>query len=100
MGITDVYKGCKDKGGALREFAGKHGLDLEEICFMGDDVNDLRRMAMAGLAAAPANAQPAVMVQADFVAAHSGGDGAVRELVDLLLVARAPLCELDGVLAR
>src|SRR5437879_5993256 len=46
MGITDVHKGCKDKSGALREFARRHDLGLEEICFMGDDVNDLGAMAL------------------------------------------------------
>src|SRR5579863_8296700 len=41
MEITDVHKNCKDKAGALRAFADRHQLRLEEICFMGDDVNDL-----------------------------------------------------------
>src|SRR6266404_4149725 len=41
MRLTDIAKGCKDKAAALRAFAGRNGLELEEICFMGDDVNDL-----------------------------------------------------------
>ena len=89
LGITDVHKGCKDKGGALREFAGRHALSLEEICFMGDDVNDLGAMALAGVAAAPAGGRPAVLEQADFIAIRGGGDGAVRELVDRVLAERA-----------
>jgi 3-deoxy-D-manno-octulosonate 8-phosphate phosphatase (KDO 8-P phosphatase) len=100
MGITDVYKGSKDKAGALREFAVRSGLDLEEISFMGDDVNDLGALALAGLAAAPANARPEVLEKASFVAARSGGDGAVRELVDLVLAARASMRESEGVLVR
>jgi 3-deoxy-D-manno-octulosonate 8-phosphate phosphatase (KDO 8-P phosphatase) len=43
FGITDVHKECKDKAGALRSFSEKHGLRLQEICFIGDDVNDLTR---------------------------------------------------------
>jgi 3-deoxy-D-manno-octulosonate 8-phosphate phosphatase (KDO 8-P phosphatase) len=89
MGITDVEKNCKDKGGALRVFAERHGLALSEICFMGDDVNDLAAMGLAGLAAAPANAVAAVLEKATFVAVKSGGNGAVRELVDAILGARA-----------
>src|SRR6476646_6506968 len=45
MGITDVHKGCKDKGSALREFVRRHDLGLAEVCFMGDDVNDLGALA-------------------------------------------------------
>jgi 3-deoxy-D-manno-octulosonate 8-phosphate phosphatase (KDO 8-P phosphatase) len=88
MDITDVHKNCKDKAGALRLFAGRRALELDEICFMGDDVNDLAALAIAGLAAAPADARPEVLAKAAFVAKHSGGNGAVRELVDSILSAR------------
>jgi 3-deoxy-D-manno-octulosonate 8-phosphate phosphatase (KDO 8-P phosphatase) len=70
---------------ALREFAGRRKLPLEEICFMGDDINDLGAMAIAGFSAAPANAHRAVREQAKLVMQHDGGLGAVRELVDLIL---------------
>ena len=49
MGIGDVYKGCKDKAAAVREFAQRRELQLSEICFMGDDVNDLPALAIAGV---------------------------------------------------
>jgi 3-deoxy-D-manno-octulosonate 8-phosphate phosphatase (KDO 8-P phosphatase) len=88
MGITDVEKGCKDKGRALRSFAERRGLALSEVTFMGDDINDLEAMEIAGLAAAPANAVPGVLKKAAFVAEKHGGDGAVRELVDAILSAR------------
>lgn len=86
MGISDVFKGCKDKAAALREFAARHSLELRNIAFMGDDVNDLAAMAIAGLSAAPANAQPAVLAVVGFITSARGGDGAVRELVNKLLV--------------
>jgi 3-deoxy-D-manno-octulosonate 8-phosphate phosphatase (KDO 8-P phosphatase) len=88
-GITDVYAGCKDKAAALGDFAGRHGLALSEVCFMGDDVNDLPAMALAGLAAAPAGAQPAVCQRAALVTRRRGGEGAVRELIDLILQSAA-----------
>jgi 3-deoxy-D-manno-octulosonate 8-phosphate phosphatase (KDO 8-P phosphatase) len=88
MGIQDVYKNCKDKGDALRSFARRHGLELAEICFMGDDVNDLSALALAGFKAAPANAHHSVGKYADLVTARSGGGGAVRELIDRLLAGR------------
>ena len=58
VGIIDVVTNCKDKAQALRSFAEQNGLSLTEIAFMGDDVNDIEAMEIAGLAAAPANAVP------------------------------------------
>jgi 3-deoxy-D-manno-octulosonate 8-phosphate phosphatase (KDO 8-P phosphatase) len=88
MGIADVEKNCKDKASALRRFAERAGLPLTAICFMGDDVNDVAAMRLAGFAAAPANAHPAARECAGFVSAHNGGNGAVRDLVDRVLAAR------------
>ena len=85
MNLSDVAKGCKDKAAALRAFAERRQLRLEEICFMGDDVNDLAAMEIAGLAAAPADARPAARAKAAVVTSARGGHGAVRELVDCIL---------------
>jgi 3-deoxy-D-manno-octulosonate 8-phosphate phosphatase (KDO 8-P phosphatase) len=85
MKIAGVFKGCKDKGAALKEFAARNGLALSAVAFMGDDVNDLGAMKVAGLSAAPSNAHPSVLEQVAFVAKSGGGHGAVRELVDHLL---------------
>ena len=87
MGITHIEKNCKDKAGALRRFAERAGVNLSEICFMGDDVNDIAAMQIAGLAAAPVNAQPVARQHAKFISTSSGGNGAVRELVEALLAA-------------
>src|SRR5579863_8806036 len=75
LGIADVEKDCKDKAGALRAFIARRGLTLEEVCFMGDDVNDLEAMKIAGLAAAPASAVPVILGTAAFVATRNGGNG-------------------------
>jgi 3-deoxy-D-manno-octulosonate 8-phosphate phosphatase (KDO 8-P phosphatase) len=85
MGIVHVEKNCKDKAAALERFAAASGVTLSEICFMGDDVNDLGALRLAGLAAAPADARPAVLQAVTFKATRNGGHGAVRELVDALL---------------
>jgi 3-deoxy-D-manno-octulosonate 8-phosphate phosphatase (KDO 8-P phosphatase) len=88
MGITDVHKNCKDKAEALRSFADRNQFPLDEICFMGDDVNDLGALEIAGLSAAPADARRAVLEKVSFVSGHTGGNGAVRELIDAILTAR------------
>jgi 3-deoxy-D-manno-octulosonate 8-phosphate phosphatase (KDO 8-P phosphatase) len=93
MGITDVYKGCKDKAAALRDFAATAKLDLTEICFMGDDVNDITALHIAGVSAAPANARPEVRQVATRVTRQGGGDGAVRELLDEFLATRLDSAE-------
>jgi 3-deoxy-D-manno-octulosonate 8-phosphate phosphatase (KDO 8-P phosphatase) len=93
MSIPDIEKNCKDKARALRSFAERRGLSLSEICFMGDDVNDLEAMEIAGLAAAPATAIPAALRKATFVAKSNGGNGAVRELVDAILLAKSEEAE-------
>jgi 3-deoxy-D-manno-octulosonate 8-phosphate phosphatase (KDO 8-P phosphatase) len=86
--LADITKGCKDKAQALRSYSERKACELRHICFMGDDVNDLPAMAIAGLAAAPANAHPQALAQAHFIATRNGGNGAVRELVDAILAAR------------
>jgi 3-deoxy-D-manno-octulosonate 8-phosphate phosphatase (KDO 8-P phosphatase) len=88
MRIKHVLKACRDKAAAVRVFSSAAGVELSQVCFMGDDINDLPAMALVGLAAAPANAAAAVLQRANFVARALGGNGAVRELVDALLAAR------------
>ena len=85
MGVAHVSQGCKDKAAALREFAAEHSLGLDQICFMGDDINDLGAMAITGFTAAPADAHESVLKAVNFVTNRPGGQGAVRELLDHLL---------------
>jgi 3-deoxy-D-manno-octulosonate 8-phosphate phosphatase (KDO 8-P phosphatase) len=84
LGIDDVHIGCRDKAAAVRAFAERHAFDLAEVCFMGDDVNDLPAFDVVGLSAAPANAHSTVLSRADIVTTKPGGNGAVRELIDQL----------------
>jgi 3-deoxy-D-manno-octulosonate 8-phosphate phosphatase (KDO 8-P phosphatase) len=86
--IDFVRKGCRDKASALRDFAAFVQLPLSAVCFMGDDVNDLPAMELAGHSAAPSSATPVALQRAGFVTQHPGGNGAVRELVEAILSAR------------
>lgn len=88
MGILDVHKGCKDKALALRTFARRYELTMEQVCMMGDDVNDVPAMEIAGLAVAPPGAHESARRVAAIVTECRGGHGAVRELVDHLLSSR------------
>lgn len=88
MHIRHVIKGCRDKAAALSGFAAAVGVELAEICFMGDDINDLPAMQIAGFSAAPANAAREVLASADFITKAEGGNGAVRELIEVLMAAQ------------
>ncbi len=85
FGIDEVYRDCKDKAAALRDFAARHRVELSEVCYIGDDVNDVPALEICGLAVVPADAQPAALARATNVTARSGGAGCVREVVDALL---------------
>jgi len=86
MGIVDVYKGCKDKAAALRSVVEKYEIPLSQSCFMGDDVNDLPALELAGLSVAPASAHEEVKKRVMLITQHRGGQGAVRELIDHILI--------------
>lgn len=88
MRVQYAAKGCRDKAAALREFVASAGIELNHICYMGDDVNDLPAMQIAGFSAAPGSAAQDVLACAAFVTGNSGGNGAVRELIEALLRAR------------
>ena len=88
MKIQHVTKNCRDKAAALNSFASSAGIDLAHICFMGDDVNDLPAMRLAGVSAAPANAAQEVLANATFLTKNAGGNGAVRELIETLFAAQ------------
>lgn len=90
MQISDVEKSCKDKARALQNIATRHHLALSEVCFMGDDVNDLPALEIAGLPAAPADAQPAIRAKCRVVTTAKGGNGAVRELIEMILSESIP----------
>ena len=89
VGIVSVTKGCRDKGTALKAFAHRFTIDLQQVAYIGDDINDLPALALAGLSVAPANAQPAVKEVVHLVTTNSGGNGAVREVVEKILAGRS-----------
>jgi len=81
-------QGQADKAAGLRAIAAQHDLPLEDIIYVGNDVNDLACLAIAGLSVVPADAHPDASRIADWILSRAGGDGAVRELCDHLLEAR------------
>lgn len=83
--IEEVSQGCSSKLEAYLHVLERYGLKDEEVAYMGDDLPDLPLLRRVGLAFAVANAVPEVKRQADHVTQKAGGEGAVREAVELLL---------------
>ena len=83
-----VYQGRGEKLPAYLEILHEARLKDEEVAYVGDDLPDLAVLARVGLAFAVANAVPEVKRAAHFVTKSSGGNGAVREVVELLLKAQ------------
>jgi 3-deoxy-D-manno-octulosonate 8-phosphate phosphatase (KDO 8-P phosphatase) len=76
------------KSGAIEKLLAQEKLNWNEVCFVGDDVVDLGPLARAGLGVAVADARPEVKATADFVTRATGGHGAVRETIEMILLAQ------------
>ncbi len=86
--IEDLYMDTMDKLPVLNQILEKYDLSNEQIAYIGDDVPDLPVLLRVGLSAAPQNAHHHVKTRVDFLLKKAGGDGAVREFVDFLLMAQ------------
>jgi 3-deoxy-D-manno-octulosonate 8-phosphate phosphatase (KDO 8-P phosphatase) len=88
LGITLVYQGVASKIDTYDQMVGDVCVDDEQVAYMGDDVVDLAVLERVGLAAAPADAVDEVRSRVHWVSRRGGGDGAVRELIELILQAQ------------
>ena len=79
-----VYQGVSDKKACLQNLMDEHGYAKEEVMYVGDDLNDLECMQMAGYSCCPADAHERVKEIADYVASKHGGAGAIREVIEML----------------
>jgi 3-deoxy-D-manno-octulosonate 8-phosphate phosphatase (KDO 8-P phosphatase) len=88
LGLQHIIQGREDKGTALREVCLEIGIDLQETAYMGDDWPDLTALGLVGLALTAPNAHVEVRKRVHLVTQARGGQGAVREVCDLLLIAQ------------
>jgi len=88
LGMDFVAEKAHEKVPALEDILSRAQVRAEEAAYMGDDLPDLAVMERVGLAVAVANATPEVKRQAHYVTRASGGGGAVREVVELILRAQ------------
>ena len=90
LGIAHVHQGVEDKAAELAALMGRLGVTPAETACVGDDTPDLPMLENAGLAIAVADAHGALGPVVHWVTTAAGGRGAVREVCDLLISARAP----------
>ena len=85
MKINNVFQGVQNKLSCLRKFASANDLTLDEVSYIGDDINDLDVLKSAGLSITVNDATNKIKKEADYVTKANGGCGAVREVCELLL---------------
>jgi 3-deoxy-D-manno-octulosonate 8-phosphate phosphatase (KDO 8-P phosphatase) len=88
VGMTWVFQGHIEKIPLYEQILAEAGVTKEQVAYIGDDLTDVVLFRRAGLSFASANARPEVKATANVVLEAAGGNGAVREVIELLLKAR------------
>ena len=74
--------GCKDKVTTVKKVCEEYGINLKNVCYVGDDINDLEVIKMVGFGCCPADAMPEIKEIANYVTGVKGGCGVIREVVE------------------
>jgi N-acylneuraminate cytidylyltransferase len=80
-----IKSGIRDKKTALLKACEEFNVSPENVVFIGDDINDLPAMEIAGYSACPSDAVDSVKDYVDYICVANGGEGVIREVVDLIL---------------
>ena len=88
LGMSFVVQGVEDKVQAFKETVAQAGVTNEEVAFIGDDLNDIPLLLRSGFAVAVADAATEARERAHYVTKLNGGQGAVREVIELILKAQ------------
>ena len=91
LGISTLIQGREDKLTAVHEIIEAKNLTLEEVAYIGDDLPDLKAVRQVGLGISVPNGYSLVKQHADLITTANGGEGAVREVCDLIMAAQGNL---------
>jgi YrbI family 3-deoxy-D-manno-octulosonate 8-phosphate phosphatase len=86
--VDKIIQLSHNKSGDIKNICDSFNMKLSECGFVGDDINDLHAMKIVGFSAAPKNSSKPILETVDFVSRKDGGKGAVREIVEMLLIAQ------------
>lgn len=87
LGITEVFLGAQHKLEIFESWIENNGLSTEEVLYMGDDIPDLKCLALAGLACCPADACAEVRASSNYISRFDGGYGCCRDVIEQVLKA-------------
>jgi 3-deoxy-D-manno-octulosonate 8-phosphate phosphatase (KDO 8-P phosphatase) len=87
LDLDEVHQGEIQKLPVYEKIKVKYGFSDQQIAYVGDDILDLPLLLQVGFSAAPADAHSEILKRVDFVSQYSGGRGAVREIIELIIKA-------------
>jgi len=85
LGIQHLFQGIKDKDRVLREIVDSLDISFDEVAAIGDDLNDFNMLQLANRSFTPANGVKEIQEIVETVLTKKGGEGAVREMIDILV---------------
>jgi N-acylneuraminate cytidylyltransferase len=91
--VKDVFIGIEEKLPVVKNLAEKYNIKMEEVCFIGDDLNDLETLSAVGFPVAVSNAVPEVKAVASYITKKEGGHGGVREITDFIYGIKSSLSD-------
>jgi YrbI family 3-deoxy-D-manno-octulosonate 8-phosphate phosphatase len=89
LAIPELHQGVTDKLSCVREMAARYGFTLSQVAYIGDDINDLETLKAVGFSATPADGMPQVAAVVDYICRKKGGEGAVREIIEMIFDAQS-----------
>lgn len=84
LGVDFLRMGCDDKLSEIKDICESNGIDLSQVVYVGDDINDLETIDAVGFGCAPSDAVNIVKEHADYIANLKGGEGVIREIVEFI----------------
>ncbi|MDR3330795.1 MAG: HAD hydrolase family protein [Endomicrobium sp.] len=97
MKINYLFQNCMNKKEALNKILGKESLSVYEVAYIGDDILDIPVLKIVGFSTCPSNACDDVKMSADYISSFKGGEGVVREVIEIIIKAK---CEWQKILNR
>jgi len=85
LNMDFCFVGIHDKKNKVEEICKEEGIELENIAFIGDDINDIEIIKSAGIGVCPKNAAADVIDVADYISSRDGGHGVFREIAEMIL---------------
>ena len=89
LAIPELHQGVMDKLTLFGRWRHDMGSRSSQVAYIGDDINDLETLKAVGFSASPADGMPDIVAAVDYVCQKKGGEGAVREIIEMILEAQA-----------